>query len=172
MRRNKAAFAVLYSFSLFLFVLSSITYAIEPKQTAPDFQLPSLSGPDISLNQFKGKVVLLNFWATWCAPCREELPALQQVFSKYEGKGLVILGINEDKDQENARDFVNHYKLNFPIGFDQNFQIMNKFEVSAMPVSFLIDRNGTIKETFFGFSQKKLPHMESAIESLLEDQKQ
>jgi peroxiredoxin len=136
-------------------------------EKAPDFRLPQLTGEEVELASFHGKVTLVNFWASWCAPCRDELPALQKIYDKYRGRSFEIVGINLDKKQQNARTSVKRYGLNFTVLHDPNSTVVRLYKGQAMPCSYLLDQDGVIREVFNGFSAKKQIQMEKAIEQLL-----
>ena len=136
-------------------------------EKAPDFRLPQLTGEEVELASFQGKVTLINFWASWCAPCRDELPALQKIYDKYRERSFEIVGINLDKKQQNAQTSVKRYGLNFTVLHDPNSTVVRLYKGQAMPCSYLLDQDGVIREVFNGFSAKKQVQMEKAIEQLL-----
>lgn len=135
---------------------------------APDFSLPTLQDQKVSLGEFKGKVVLINFWASWCTPCQEELPELQKLYQKYHDRGFELIGINIDKNQANAEKFVKRFGLTFPVALDPESSEIRAYQGRAMPMSYLVDRQGIVRQLFFGFNRKKLPMMESAIVEALD----
>ncbi|WP_274651927.1 peroxiredoxin family protein [Paenibacillus humicola] len=126
---------------------------IEKGQHAPDFSLTDLEGRPVRLSDFKGKKVLINFWATWCPPCRVELPHMQKFYEDYESKGTVILGVNLTPTERNAdsiRTFVREQGLSFPIVLDPEGDVMDTFQVMAYPTTYLLDSEGVIREKFQG----------------------
>lgn len=129
---------------------------------APNFTLKSIDGREVSLKDFKGKVVLINFWATWCPPCREELPLFQEVYEKYKDKGFVILAINTDP--ENLKGFIEEFGINlsFPILLGDD-RILDLYPVRGLPTSFLIDREGRIVKVRLGIYRE----LEEDIKKLL-----
>jgi peroxiredoxin len=135
---------------------------------APDFSLPTLKDRTVSLGEFKGKVVLLNFWASWCAPCQEELPELQKIYHKFHDRGFELIGINVDKKRANAEKFAKRFALTFPVALDPEASTIEAYLGRAMPMSYLIDREGVVRQLFFGFNRKKLPGMETAIMEALD----
>lgn len=118
-------------------------------QPAPEFTLKTPEGKEVSLKDFKGKVVLVNFWATWCPPCKEELPLFEKVYQKYKDKGFVILAINTDP--ENLQDFLkkSNIKMAFPILIGED-RLLELYPVRGLPTSFLIDREGKIVKVRLG----------------------
>ncbi len=126
----------------------------EPKP-AQDFTLKDLSGNDIKLSSLKGKAVIINFWATWCYPCREEIPDLQKSYDENKDKGLVILGVNIKENESKVSKFAKDYKMIYPILLDIDGTISDSYRVFGIPMSFFIDRNGLIKDSFIGMLTKE-----------------
>jgi len=117
-------------------------------QPVPDFTLGSLDGGAISVSQFRDRPVLINFWATWCAPCRAEMPALQAVYEKYQARGFVVLAVNAthiDADPDIIRAFRDEFKLSFPVLLDSAGRVSDQFlRPAALPTSVFVDRHGTV----------------------------
>lgn len=120
------------------------------EDVAPDFTLTDMAGNKVSLAQFKGKVVILNFWATWCPPCREEMPSMEQLYRDYSAKGLVMLAINVDKKHEMLAKFLKKTPYSFDILLDPQGTVTTQYGVARFPESFVIDRNGIIVEKIIG----------------------
>lgn len=137
--------------------------ALEAGEAIPVLRLPSLKGESISLDAFRDQVVLVNFWATWCGPCRQELPVLEALRQRYKDKGFDVVGINVDSEPAQAAAFVEEFKLSYPVLLDPEFSAAKQFGADAMPISYLVGRDGRITRVFAGFSKKKLPLMESAV---------
>ena len=115
-----------------------------------DFQLVDLNGKTQSLSQYRGKVVLLNFWATWCKPCTTEMPAMQASFDKLRDKGFVVLAVNELEDDAKVRDHIKQYGHTFPVLMDRDNKVANQFGVFGLPVSVFIDPQGRVQEYIKG----------------------
>jgi cytochrome c biogenesis protein CcmG/thiol:disulfide interchange protein DsbE len=111
---------------------------------APDFTLTSLNGPPVQLASLKGQVVLVNFWATWCIPCRAEMPAIQQAYNAYQNKGLTVLAVNLNEPKTDVQNYVNSLGVNFPVLLDPGDAISTLYRVRGYPTSFFIDRHGTV----------------------------
>jgi len=126
-------------------LLSVNSFATAVGGSAPDFTLKSKSGKNIKLSEHRGDVVMINFWASWCGPCRQEMPALEQLYRKYKDLGFVILGVNIDDDSNNAISMLNKSPVSFPILFDKNKKTSELYDVKAMPTTYLIDRNGNLR---------------------------
>jgi peroxiredoxin len=117
---------------------------------APNFTLPDLSGKNVSLSQFKGKVVLLDFWATWCDACREEIPDMIRLYQADHGKGLVILGVSVDALGKSVVDpFVREAKIPYPVVLAGE-HTPDGYDVSGLPTAFLIDKNGIVRHEYIG----------------------
>ena len=115
-----------------------------------DFQLVDLTGKVQSLGQYRGKIVLLNFWATWCKPCTTEMPAMQTIYDKLRDKGFVVLAVNELEDEARVREHIAMYKHTFPVLLDRDNKVANQFGVFGLPVSVFIDEKGVVQEYIKG----------------------
>lgn len=115
-----------------------------------EFRLTDLDGKTHSLSQYRGKVVLVNFWATWCKPCTTEMPAMQASFDKLWDKGFVVLAINELEDEPKVREHIKQYGHTFPVLMDRDNKVANQFGVFGLPVSVFIDQQGRVQEYIKG----------------------
>ena len=121
-------------------------------QAAPTFALPLRGGhAPMSLEQLRGQVVMVNFWASWCGPCREEFPLLDQIYRKYKGAGFALLGINVEPDSKDADGFLATTPVSFPIVFDRDGAASTLYHVDGMPSTALIDRHGVLRWVHRGF---------------------
>jgi cytochrome c biogenesis protein CcmG, thiol:disulfide interchange protein DsbE len=120
--------------------------------SAPDFQLQTVSGSKVALTDYRGKPVLINIWATWCPPCRAEMPTIQKLYSEYQPEGLVVLGVDSTiQDTSSAvPPFAAQYGLTFPILLDVEGQVTYLYELRSLPTSFFVDPAGVIKEVVVG----------------------
>lgn len=121
------------------------------KQRAPDFALRSLEGENLRLSEHMGEVVIVNFWATWCGPCGQEMPALDELYNKYRRAGLVLLGVNIDDDAVRATEMARALKITYPVLFDSRKEVSRAYQVGAMPVTVLIDREGVVRYVAEGY---------------------
>jgi cytochrome c biogenesis protein CcmG/thiol:disulfide interchange protein DsbE len=119
---------------------------------APDFELKTLTGETIKLSDLRGQAVLINLWATWCPPCREEMPTLEKMYNEYKEQGLVILGVNMtyQDDPQAVLPFVQKYELTFPILLDETGRVGNAYQLKSLPSSYFIKRDGMINEVVIG----------------------
>jgi peroxiredoxin len=120
-----------------------------PKQ-ASDFTISLVSGDTLKLAGQRGKPVLINFWATWCGPCREEMPAMERLYLKHRERGFVLLAVSVDSDVSLVKPFLHRHKLTFPVALDAKMNLANTYGVRALPASFLIDRNGYLTAVALG----------------------
>jgi peroxiredoxin len=131
-------------------VNAGLRKAEKPKQ-APNFMLPTLEGTPLRLNSFRGKVVFLNFWATWCPPCRHEMPVMETLYREFKDSGFEVVAISIDtKGKESVASFAKKLKLTFPILLDREMAVMRQYEVRGLPATFLIDREGRIAQVAVG----------------------
>lgn len=138
------------------------------RHPAPDFVIENLSGGDTGLADYKGNVVLLNFWATWCMPCRAEMPGMEALWQKYREQGFVVVGISNDEgSKKRVETFTRLLDLSFPILLDPEGEVNDLYEVSNMPTSFLIDRNGKIISRIVGSDDWMSQEAISIVEGLL-----
>ncbi len=122
--------------------------ALIPGQPAPDFQLTSLDGEQVHLAELKGKPVIVNFWATWCTPCRKEMPDFQQVWDRYKDQGLQLYGINIGESKVGVADFRDKVGVNFPLLIDTKETVQSDYRILPLPATFFIDRNGIVQAVY------------------------
>lgn len=145
--------------TLAVFVLVGADFACAVKEdppVAPDFNLKDLKGNNITLSSYEGKVLILNFWATWCPPCRAEIPDLIEVYDEYKAKGLEILGISVDQvSPKQVSNFVERNRMNYPVAMATNDFFRNYPPPQAIPTTLVIDRNGKIQYKKVGLMSKR-----------------
>ncbi|MDI6840666.1 MAG: TlpA disulfide reductase family protein [bacterium] len=135
------------------------------ERIAPDFTLDDLKGKRYTLSEQKGKVVVIDFWATWCPPCRVEIPKLISLYNKYKTQGLIILGIGFDK-KEKLNKFAKSYKINYPVLIGTP-DIVKTYNIQAIPTTYIIDKEGKIASQHVGFKEGMEVEIEKEIKSLL-----
>jgi len=125
--------------------------AVVLQSKAPDFTLHTMAGTNLRLQEQRGKVVMINFWATWCGPCQQELPRLNQLYEKYRAAGFVLLGVNVDDDVKHAGDVATKLGLKFPVLLDTDKALSHLYDLSTMPSTLIIDRDGKVRYLHRGY---------------------
>ncbi len=120
---------------------------------APDFVLKSRDGRNLRMSEFRGQVVLVNFWARWAGDSRQEMPALDRIHTTYQRAGLVVLGVSVDEDRARAEEFANAMKVSYPVMFDTGSNIGRDYLLQKMPMTILVDRGGVVRYVNFGFKR-------------------
>jgi thiol-disulfide isomerase/thioredoxin len=138
-----------------------------PMRPAPALKLSTLDGAGMDLKQWRGKVVLVNFWAVWCPPCRKEMPSMARLMTKFTGKPFVILGVNEGEGPGEIRAFLKQVPVNFPILLDNEGEHLKPWQVFAFPTSYVIDKQGRLRLGLFGSIEWDSPDAVSQLEKLL-----
>ena len=118
---------------------------------APDFTLPSIEGPNLRLQEQRGQVVMINFWATWCGPCRVEMPHLARLYDKYRGSGFTVLAVNIDEDPYKAANLAKQIGIRFPVLLDKEKKVSRLYDLSTMPSTILVDREGRVRYVHRGY---------------------
>jgi peroxiredoxin len=151
-----------------LIAWGSSTAANQPSM-APDFTLKSREGVNIKLSELRGQVVMVNFWASWCGPCRQEMPLLQQLYERYESLGFSLLGVNVDEDRAAADKILKELPVSFPILYDERSEVSQTYQVKAMPSTFMIDRDGQIRYLHKGYKPGYEDEYQQQIRELLRE---
>jgi len=153
----KRAIVVLMPALLLLLTGCSVGYTKDttPEKPAPEFHLKNMDGQIVSLSDFRGKPVLINFWASWCDPCRKEMPYLQQVYDEWTGKGLVLLAIDIGETPAAINKFFTENNLSLPVLLDSDKQVGQEYGITGVPETFLIDKNGIIRKKKIGAYENK-----------------
>lgn len=159
---------------LFVFLLISICQVNAEDLTgkaAPAFSAKDIDGKEVSLSDYLGKVVLLDFWASWCVPCREEFPFLIKFYEKHQKEDFIILAVNIDDQEENMRSFLSkfHTAHVFPLIFDREKTIPPLYELESMPTSIFIDKNGIIRYIHTGFNESRKKEFQEELSTLLNE---
>ena len=127
------------------------TGAVATQAAAPDFTLRSMTRPNLRLAEQRGRVVMVNFWATWCGPCRQEMPQLDKLYQKYKSSGFVLLGVNVDDDVRKAAEVAAKLGVTFPVLLDTDKAVSKLYDLSTMPSTVLIDRDGKVRYLHRGY---------------------
>jgi peroxiredoxin len=140
---------------------------VTPPTPAPDFTVPGLTGGPLRLADFRGRVVLLNFWATWCPPCREEMPSMERLYQRYRERGFTILALSVDRNVAAIPGFVDGFRLTFPIGLDPDGAVAKAYRMRALPTTIVIDRAGQVVAGAAGARDWDSPAAHAVVEALL-----
>jgi peroxiredoxin len=156
---------IVFLLSLTFFHADSV-FAKTPSP-APDFTLNDISGKPVKLSQFRGKVVILNFWSIWCGPCLAEMPSLNKLYLEFKDKGLIVLSIAEDPAVKPVRSYIKEKSIAFPILMDKDRKVYLKYSLFGIPVTFLIDKKGVIAEKLIGERDWNSSEMRGEVSKLL-----
>lgn len=148
--------------------LTTSAFALRAGARAPEIGLSDLSGNRITIASLRGKVVLVDIWASWCEPCAVEMPVLERLYRQYRGEGFTVVGVSVDSQRRNIdRFFQRHGRVSFPIVHDPSRRVAGAYATPAMPSSYLIDRNGIVRYTHAGFRASDERILEREIRTLL-----
>jgi len=153
--------------SCFLALLSVSAFAKELSGPAPTFALKDLTGKTVKLSDYKGKVVMINFWASWCGPCRQEMPLLEDMYKDLSSAGFVLLGVNLDEETADAKDFLSSTPVSFPVLLDPEGSVAEKYKNQAMPSSFFVDKQGNLAHLHEGYHKGDEADYRAVIKKLL-----
>lgn len=150
--------------------LKNLGLGVADKPLDPvEFELQSLEGPRVKLSSLKGKVAFLNFWATWCGPCRTEMPSMQRMYQQLRSEGLEILAVDLMEDKGTVRSFARQLKLTFPILLDSNGAVGGQYDARAIPTTYLVDRRGLVFARAVGAREWDTPEMLDLLRAILRD---
>jgi peroxiredoxin len=154
--------------TFFLVILQPVfAWASQEGTVAPDFSLTDMNGKTVTLQQFKGKAVFLTFWAPWCEVCKEEMPALEILYKKYNRSGLEIVGIDMDPSEELVTEFLRKASLTYTILIDRNARVRRAYRIRTLPAAYLIGKDGVIRHVHMGFGNEFLQMYEKEVAELL-----
>ncbi len=150
-------------------LLFSNAFSASLEGAAPDFTLDNRNGENIRLSDHLGEVVMINFWASWCGPCRQEMPLLEDLHNKYQMMGFTLLGVNVDEERENAEKLLEQIPVSFPVLFDADSAVSRLYSVKAMPTTILIDRDGQLRVLHKGYQPGFEDQYEADIKALIRE---
>lgn len=150
-------------------MLPAMAPAAPASTPAPDFSLPARAGGDVSLASLRGQVVLVNFWATWCGPCRKEMPLLEQIYQRYKGLGFTLLAVNVEEDSGGADQWLKATPVSFPVLFDRDNRVSKLYQVTAMPSTVIIDRKGQVRFVHYGYTPGTENEYQDQVRSLIRE---
>ena len=150
-------------------VLTGAAFAADAGGPAPAFTLSALSGDQGALSQYKGQVVMVNFWATWCGPCQQEMPLLDQMYKKYKPAGFTLIGVNVDKEAPPVKALLARKPVSFPVLLDPDNEVSKAYHVDEMPSSVIIDRKGQIRYIHRGYKPGDENEYQDRIRQLIRE---
>ena len=148
-------------------LVAASAFALRAGERAPEIGLNDLNGNRITLASLRGKVVLVDFWASWCEPCAEEMPVLERLYTQYRSQGFEIVGVSQDRTEGNVRGFLREHRVSFPIVHDGAHAVAGRYRPPRMPSSFIIDRSGVVRHVHEGSRSGDARQMEQEIRALL-----
>ncbi len=158
---------LLFALAASVLALPTSVYAVETGAAAPPFSLPTAKGEPLALDKLRGKVVYVDFWASWCGPCRRSFPWMNEMQQKYGAKGFTVVAINVDKRRADAEKFLAQIPANFPVVYDEVGTTPAAYAVKGMPSSYLIDPSGKISYVERGFVDENKAPLEDRVKALL-----
>jgi thiol-disulfide isomerase/thioredoxin len=148
-------------------IVATTAKALTPGDVPPAIDIADRAGKKVDLRELIGQVVLVDFWASWCGPCREEMPVLEELHKKYADRGLVIVGVNIDHSEKKMNGFLKSTPVSFRVVHDRKLAVASKYEPATMPSSYFIARDGKIRYIHEGFRKKEAIELEARIHTLL-----
>ncbi len=161
--------ATLIASYVLLLTTGNFSFASTLGGTAPDFTLKSDGGSNLRLSEHRGQVVMINFWASWCGPCRQEMPLLDELQQRYSPAGFTVLGVNVEQDSSQAQRLLKQMDISFPILFDSDSVVSKLYDVSAMPVTVMVDRDGNMRYLHKGFKPSYEASYRQQIKELIRE---
>ncbi|WP_162932670.1 TlpA family protein disulfide reductase [Solimonas sp. K1W22B-7] len=153
--------------ALVLMLASPLSHAVKAGEAAPPLVAPNAGQQPVSLAQYKGKVVYVDFWASWCAPCRQAIPQYERLYRQWASRGFVVIGVNIDQDRADADRALKRLPVTFPVVYDPSGSWPERFELPTMPTGYLIGRDGIVRHVHEGFRTTDLPALEALIDKTL-----
>jgi peroxiredoxin len=168
--RKILSFSIMLCLTLFVGNAVSLEALPQIGKPAPEFALNDMNGKKVTLSEYKGKVIILNFWATFCGPCKAEMPSLNNLFLALKKDGLIVLAISTDDSEKPVQSFIRAKAIAFPVLIDKDSQVFSDmYRILSLPTTFIIDRDGIIREKILGNRQWDAPEMKAKIGTLLSE---
>jgi cytochrome c biogenesis protein CcmG, thiol:disulfide interchange protein DsbE len=164
---QRAAVALGTVFTLLFGGSAAPAQALDAGARLPEIGLTDLRGGRVDLAALKGKVVIVDFWASWCGPCKDEMPVLERLHKKYKSRGLVVVGVSVDQELANVKGFLKQVPVSFSIVHDAEHKVAGRFKPPRMPSSYVVDRNGIVRHVHAGFRDEDAAKLEAEVSALL-----
>lgn len=148
--------------------IAATALALDPGARAPEIGMRDLEGNQVTIASLRGRVVVVDFWASWCEPCADSMPVYQRLYTTYRERGLTIVGVSQDQRVDNARQFAGRHHLSFPVVFDEGHAVANRYRPPRMPTAYVIDRGGIVRHVHAGYRSSDAAQLESQIRALLD----
>jgi peroxiredoxin len=148
-------------------MLAASAIALDRGARAPEIGMRDLDGNEVTIASLRGRVVVVDFWASWCVPCADSMVVYQRLYETYRERGLTIVGVSQDQRVDNARAFVSRHHLSFPVVFDEGHAIAGRYAPPRMPTSYLIDRTGVVRHVHAGYRSSDAAQLESQVQALV-----
>jgi peroxiredoxin len=169
MQHSKARFLKRWAMAAIVAASAAFAAGGDAGGSAPAFELTNLAGQPGALSQYKGQVVMVNFWATWCGPCQQEMPLLDQMYKKYKPAGFTLIGVNVDKESPAVKELLARKPVSFPVLLDPANQVSKAYHVDEMPSSVIIDRKGQIRYIHRGYKPGDENEYQDRIRQLIRE---
>lgn len=153
---------------LAVLALSASALALDPGARAPEIGLADLAGRQVTIASLRGRVVIVDFMASWCEPCADSMPVYQRLYQQYEARGLTIVGVSQDRAVDNARQFATRHHVTFPIVFDGSHAVANRYRPPRMPTAYVVDRGGIVRHVHQGYTASHAATIEAEVRALLD----
>lgn len=148
-------------------LIAASALALDPGARAPEIGMRDLQGNQVTMASLRGRVVVVDFWASWCEPCADSMPVYQRLYDTYRERGLTIVGVSQDQRVDNARSFATRHHLAFPVVFDEGHAVANRYRPPRMPTSYVIDRGGIVRHVHAGFRSGDAAQLEAQVQALI-----
>lgn len=150
-----------------ILLAAASAYALRTGERAPEIGLRDLNGNQITMSSLRGRVVLVDFWASWCEPCAEEMPVLERLYRQYRGQGFTVVGVSQDRTLSNVQSFMREHRVSFPIVHDAAHQVAGRYRPPRMPSSYIVDRQGVVRYIHEGYRSGDARVLEREVRALL-----
>lgn len=155
--------------SLALFALAATASALDPGARAPEINLRDTAGNQVTMASLRGRVVIVDFWASWCEPCADEMPVLERLYNEHRERGLTVIGVSQDRAMSNVQQFLRRVHVSFPIVLDDAHAVAGRYSPPRMPTSYIIDRRGVVRHRHDGYRSGDAATIEREVRALLDE---